>query len=62
MLCAEVASHVGALNSEWLGVLKALCCTSMHGLGFNDLQETLDVSRNLYTLIPAAAEVDILYK
>ena len=44
VLCAEVASHIRGLNSEWLGVLKALCCTSMHGLGFDDLQETLDVS------------------
>ena len=43
ILCAEVASHIGNLNSEWLGVLKALCCTSMHGLGFDDLQETIDV-------------------
>ena len=46
VLCAEVASHIGGLNSEWLGVLKALCCTSLHGLGFDDLQETLDV-RNI---------------
>ena len=47
ILCAEVASHIGNLNSEWLGVLKALCCTSMHGLGFDDLQETIDVRHML---------------
>lgn len=44
ILCAEVAAHISALNSEWLGVLKALCCTSMHGLGFDDLSGTIDVS------------------
>ena len=56
VLCAEVASHIGVLNSEWLGVLKALCCTSMHGLGFDDLQDTLDVREVLFDVINFVAK------
>ncbi|NWS20748.1 MD12L protein, partial [Pachyramphus minor] len=43
-LCAELTSCCTVLSSEWLGVLKALCCSSNHVWGFNDLLCSVDVS------------------
>ncbi|XP_064521712.1 mediator of RNA polymerase II transcription subunit 12-like protein isoform X2 [Pseudopipra pipra] len=43
-LCAELTSCCTLLSSEWLGVLKALCCSSNHVWGFNDLLCSVDVS------------------
>uniref|UniRef100_A0A663E5S5 Mediator complex subunit 12L n=1 Tax=Aquila chrysaetos chrysaetos TaxID=223781 RepID=A0A663E5S5_AQUCH len=36
-LCAELTACCTVLSSEWLGVVKALCCSSNHVWGFNDL-------------------------
>ncbi|NWT84489.1 MD12L protein, partial [Lanius ludovicianus] len=43
-LCAELTASCTVLSSEWLGVVKALCCSSNHVWGFNDLLCTVDVS------------------
>ncbi|KAM8953143.1 mediator of RNA polymerase II transcription subunit 12-like protein [Pelodytes ibericus] len=43
-LCAELTASCVVLSSEWLGVLKALCCSSNHVWGFNDLLCSVDVS------------------
>uniref|UniRef100_H3A096 Mediator complex subunit 12L n=1 Tax=Latimeria chalumnae TaxID=7897 RepID=H3A096_LATCH len=42
--CAELTACCTILSSEWLGVLKALCCSSNHVWGFNDLLCSVDVS------------------
>lgn len=44
VLCAEVTAHHGRLSSEWLGVLRALCCSSNNSSGFVDLLLEVDVS------------------
>ena len=49
VLCAEVDAHISALSSEWLGVLKSMCCTSAHGLGFDDLHGAVNVSELVET-------------
>lgn len=43
VLCAEVTAHHGRLSSEWLGVLRALCCSSNSSSGFVDLLLEVDV-------------------
>ncbi|XP_017589904.1 PREDICTED: mediator of RNA polymerase II transcription subunit 12-like protein [Corvus brachyrhynchos] len=43
-LCAELTASCTVLSSEWLGVVKALCCSSNHVWGFNDLLCSVDVS------------------
>lgn len=48
ILCAELTAYCRSLSAEWLGVLKALCCSSNNGnCGFNDLLCNVDVSRYL---------------
>ncbi|XP_063967745.1 mediator of RNA polymerase II transcription subunit 12-like protein isoform X1 [Lytechinus pictus] len=44
IMCAELTASCTTLSSEWLGVLKALCCSSIHSCGFNDLLCNVDVS------------------
>ncbi|KAJ1196557.1 hypothetical protein NDU88_000425, partial [Pleurodeles waltl] len=45
ILCAELTCSCKSLSAEWLGVLKALCCSSNNGTcGFNDLLCNVDVS------------------
>ncbi|KAH9509032.1 Mediator of RNA polymerase II transcription subunit 12-like protein, partial [Bulinus truncatus] len=44
VLCAELTAHCNSLSPEWLGVLKALCCSSQQDLGFIDVLTTIDVS------------------
>uniref|UniRef100_A0A8C7UTP6 Mediator complex subunit 12 n=1 Tax=Oncorhynchus mykiss TaxID=8022 RepID=A0A8C7UTP6_ONCMY len=45
ILCAEMTAYCRSLSAEWLGVLKALCCSSNNGnCGFNDLLCNVDVS------------------
>ncbi|KAM9696029.1 mediator of RNA polymerase II transcription subunit 12-like protein isoform 7-T9 [Dama dama] len=41
---SELTACCTVLSSEWLGVLKALCCSSNHVWGFNDVLCTVDVS------------------
>ncbi|XP_045150934.1 mediator of RNA polymerase II transcription subunit 12-like protein [Echinops telfairi] len=41
---SELTACCPVLSSEWLGVLKALCCSSNHVWGFNDVLCTVDVS------------------
>ena len=45
VLCAEVTAHYTRLSSEWLGVLRALCCSSnsSDSQGFVDLLLEMDV-------------------
>ncbi|XP_073915816.1 mediator of RNA polymerase II transcription subunit 12-like protein isoform X12 [Castor canadensis] len=43
-LSSELTACCTVLSSEWLGVLKALCCSSNHVWGFNDVLCTVDVS------------------
>lgn len=50
ILCAELTAYCRSLSAEWLGVLKALCCSSNNGnCGFNDLLCNVDVSTHVYT-------------
>ncbi|CAN8021551.1 unnamed protein product, partial [Ixodes persulcatus] len=42
-LCAELTASCGSLSAEWLGVLKALCCSSNHACGFIDVLTQVDV-------------------
>ncbi|KAK6194758.1 hypothetical protein SNE40_000324 [Patella caerulea] len=44
ILCAEFTARCNALSSEWLGVLKALCCSSNSSSGFIDVLTQIDVS------------------
>ena len=44
ILCAELTSSCTSLCCEWLGVLKALCCSSNHACGFIDVLTQVDVS------------------
>ena len=37
VLCAELTACCNSLASEWLGVLKALCCSSNHPSGYIDI-------------------------
>lgn len=47
ILCAELTGYCKSLSAEWLGVLKALCCSSNNGTcGFNDLLCNVDVRRD----------------
>lgn len=51
ILCAELTAYCRSLSAEWLGILKALCCSSNNGnCGFNDLLCNVDVSCGLVTL------------
>ncbi|CAH3150356.1 unnamed protein product [Pocillopora meandrina] len=43
VLCAEVTAHHDKLSSQWLGVLRALCCSSNSSSGFVDLLLEVDV-------------------
>lgn len=44
ILCAELTAYCRSLSAEWLGILKALCCSSNNGnCGFNDLLCNVDV-------------------
>ncbi|XP_023221820.1 mediator of RNA polymerase II transcription subunit 12-like protein [Centruroides sculpturatus] len=43
VLCAELTANCNALSAEWLGVLRALCCSSNHGCGFIDVLTQVDV-------------------
>lgn len=48
ILCAELTGYCKSLSAEWLGVLKALCCSSNNGTcGFNDLLCNVDASANI---------------
>ncbi|KAF5914603.1 hypothetical protein HPG69_007989 [Diceros bicornis minor] len=40
---SELTACCTVLSSEWLGVLKALCCSSNHVWGFNDVLCTVDL-------------------
>ncbi|EDO45182.1 predicted protein, partial [Nematostella vectensis] len=44
VLCAEVTAHYSRLSSEWLGILKALCCSSSSAACFVDFLLEVDVS------------------
>ena len=44
LLCCEATAHVSRLCSEWLGIIKAICCVANAGLGYEDLTSTLNVS------------------
>lgn len=51
ILCAELTAYCRSLSAEWLGILKALCCSSNNGnCGFNDLLCNVDVSSQLFIL------------
>ena len=59
LLCAELtascnalspnATPCNALSSEWLGVLKALCCSANNNCGFIDVLTQVDVSGGMYS-------------
>ncbi|XP_070173165.1 mediator of RNA polymerase II transcription subunit 12-like protein isoform X2 [Littorina saxatilis] len=42
--CAQLTARVPALTSDWLGVLRSLCCSSNHNSGFLDVLTQIDVS------------------
>jgi mediator of RNA polymerase II transcription subunit 12 len=41
--CAELTACCNALNTEWLGVLSALCCSSNSSANYIDVQNQVDV-------------------
>lgn len=50
ILCAELTAYCRSLSAEWLGILKALCCSSNNGnCGFNDLLCNVDVRWSFIT-------------
>lgn len=52
ILCAELTAYCRSLSAEWLGILKALCCSSNNGnCGFNDLLCNVDVSRGFANVL-----------
>lgn len=47
ILCAELSARCPPLSSDWIGVLKAMCCSSNHACGFIDAlthREVADLS------------------
>ncbi|XP_022706547.1 mediator of RNA polymerase II transcription subunit 12-like protein isoform X2 [Varroa jacobsoni] len=44
LLCAEMTAGCQQLPGEWLGILKALCCSSNHGCGFVDVLQVVDIN------------------
>ena len=42
-MCSEFTAYCSHLSSDWLGVLKALCCSSVR-FGYTELLSVLDVS------------------
>ncbi len=44
ILCAEVTARCNVLSADWLGVLKALCCSSNQKCGYYDLLTYVNVS------------------
>ncbi|GFR15875.1 mediator of RNA polymerase II transcription subunit 12-like protein, partial [Trichonephila clavata] len=44
ILSAEITSKCYHLSNEWLGALKALCCSSNHNCGFLDLLTQVNVN------------------
>ncbi|XP_076454432.1 mediator of RNA polymerase II transcription subunit 12-like protein [Babylonia areolata] len=42
--CAEVTAKCNALTSDWLGVLKYLCCSANQSSGFIDVLTQIDVA------------------
>lgn len=64
ILCAELTAYCRSLSAEWLGILKALCCSSNNGnCGFNDLLCNVDVSLPLdieRALAPRTWQRDVL--
>lgn len=60
ILCAELTAYCHSLSAEWLGILKALCCSSNNGnCGFNDLLCNVDVSCGV-TIIVTSTEGGIV--
>lgn len=52
ILCAELTAYCRSLSAEWLGILKALCCSSNNGnCGFNDLLCNVDVSCSVTVIV-----------
>jgi len=43
LMCCEYTAYCSALSAEWLGILKALCCTSIN-CGYSDLLQEVHVS------------------
>lgn len=48
ILCAEVTARCNVLSADWLGVLKALCCSSNQKCGYYDLLTCVNVSIVFY--------------
>ena len=49
-LCAEYTARCNALSADWLGVLKALCCSSNQKCGYYDLLTFVNVSMQVECL------------
>lgn len=43
ILCAELTACCNALNTEWLGVLNALCCSPNSSANYSDVQKQVNV-------------------
>jgi len=59
VLCAEVTAKCNSLSAEWLGVLKALCCSSNHNCGYLDVLTQIDVSSQSQLLLRRYADTNI---
>ncbi len=51
ILCAEVTARCNVLSADWLGVLKALCCSSNQKCGYYDLLTYVNVGVFVFTLL-----------
>ena len=49
-MCSEFTAYCSHLSSDWLGVLKALCCSSVE-CGYTELLAILDVSNDVYVKV-----------
>ena len=52
VLCAELTARCNSLSAEWLGVLRALCCSSSHNCGYIDVLTQIDVSLSVVKKLP----------
>lgn len=44
ILCAELSARCPNLSGDWIGLLKALCCSSNHACGFMDALSSINVN------------------
>ena len=48
VFCAQLTAKCENLTSDWLGLLRSLCCSSNRNCGFVDILTQIDVSCIIY--------------